>query len=39
MALSKAHLDALGLAIASGTLSVSFEGHTHMSSKEAVAGL
>lgn len=30
MALTQAHLDALDLAIASGTLSVSFEGRTHM---------
>ena len=30
MALTQAHLDALDLAIATGTLSVSFEGRTHM---------
>jgi len=30
MALTQAHLDALDLAIASGTLTVSFEGRTHM---------
>ena len=30
MALSQAHLEALDLAIASGTLTVSFEGRTHM---------
>lgn len=30
MALTQAHLEALDLAIAAGTLSVSFEGRTHM---------